>query len=416
MHRRPSQSAAQAEPEQPYLTAALPGIGGRIKATPADFRVDEQPLYVAAGDGTHVYVRIEKISIPTPAAVERIARYLGVRPSMVGFAGLKDAHAIATQWLSIEHADPERLARFRDANVRVLVVTRHTNKLRPGHLAGNRFTIRIRDTDAADLPAAQAILDVLDRRGVPNYFGRQRFGLRGDSDVLGAALIRDDLEAFWACYLGRPGKDDPPDCRAARAAFDAGNVDDAMSHWPKSLANERRALAAYQRRGPRAALGAIDKRMRRLFVSACQSRIFNRVVAARIDAIDRVDLGDLTQKTDTGGVFLVEDVPAEQVRADAWQVSPTGPIVGTRCRLAEGQPGQAERAAIAADGFTPDDFSRVGALKLKGGRRPLRFRLQDATVAAGQDETGAFLEVAFAAPSGCYATITLREITKCGTL
>ena len=172
-------------PELPYLTGDLPGIGGRIKERLEDFRVEEIPLYEASGEGTHVYFRIVKAGIPTPAAVDRIARHMGVRPHEIGLAGLKDARAIATQMLSLEHADTERLAALSDGQVRVTWTSRHTNKLRPGHLAGNRFSIRIRGAGAAELEPARRVLDVLCRRGVPNYFGRQRFGARGDTARLG---------------------------------------------------------------------------------------------------------------------------------------------------------------------------------------------------------------------------------------
>ncbi|MHC4985968.1 MAG: tRNA pseudouridine(13) synthase TruD, partial [Planctomycetota bacterium] len=250
----------------PFLTADLPGIGGRIKQTPEDFCVDEAPLYAASGEGPHVYFQIRKVGVPTPAVIDRIARHMNVRPSDIGLAGLKDAQAVATQWLSLEHADTERLAAYRDQQVEVVSVTRHSNKLRPGHLAGNRFRIRIRDVDAGAQSAAQAVLDVLSQRGVPNYFGRQRFGLRDDTDCLGACLIRDDLSAFVGLYLGGPRDDDPTDCKKARQAFDDGEFDEALKHWPRHYRNERRALSAFKRRRkPGAAVAAIDKRMKRLY-------------------------------------------------------------------------------------------------------------------------------------------------------
>jgi tRNA pseudouridine13 synthase len=397
----------------PYLTTELPGIGGRIKMRPEDFRVDEQPLYPASGEGTHVYARIRKLGIPTPVAVERIARHMNVKPMDVGFAGLKDAQALATQWLSIEHVDADKLAAFSDGQMQVVEVTHHTNKLRPGHLAGNRFAIRIREAAAEPLPMVQAILDVLVRRGVPNYFGKQRFGMRGDTDALGAALVRDDLAEFVAVYLGRPVPEDSTDCRAAREAFDAGDLAEALRRWPRNFGNERKALSAFKQKGrPAAAVAAIDKRMKRLFVSACQSRIFNRVVAARIESIDCVLVGDQAQKTDSGGVFLVEDLQAEQPRAAAGEISATGPIPGQRARLAEGEPGRIEREAIAASSLSLEDLDRVGRLKLKGSRRPLRFLLGEPIASSGEDEHGPFVEMQFTAPSGCYATVAVREIMK----
>jgi len=401
------------ERELPYLTSELPGTGGRIRQRAEDFRVEEVPLYTPCGEGTHVYFRVTKTGVPTPAAVARIARHMGAKSTDIGYAGLKDAHAVTTQMMSLEHANEERLARYRDPRVRVEVVGRHGNKLRPGHLAGNRFVLRIRGAGEAQLPAAQAVLDVLKRRGAPNYFGPQRFGARGDTADLGRALVKGELDEFVAILLGRPKEDDPPDCRAARDAFDNGFLARALDRWPRHHADRRRALAAYRkRRDPARAAAAVDKRMRRLYVSAFQSGIFNAVLARRIDTLDRVLDGDLAQKTDTGGVFEVEDARAEQPRADRFEISPTGPVPGYRSPLASGEPGRIEAEALAAEGVTDADFRRAGALKVKGTRRALRFRPVDAGLTAGRDDHGEYLQVVFTAPSGCYATVLLREVMK----
>ncbi|MCJ7543944.1 MAG: tRNA pseudouridine(13) synthase TruD, partial [Phycisphaerae bacterium] len=371
----------------PYLTAHVPGIGGRIKERLEDFRVEELPLYEPCGEGSHIYFRIVKAGVPTPVALERIARYMGVRPGDIGLAGLKDAQAIATQMLSLEHADPARLAAYRDAQVQVVWTGRHGNKLRPGHLAGNRFVVRIRGAGAGQVAAAESVLEVLKRRGVPNYFGPQRFGARGDTADLGRALVRGELTEFLALYLGRSNPADPPDCRAARDAFDAGFLPRAMQLWPRHYANERRALAAWKRTGKAGpAVAAIDKRMRRLYVSASQSRIFNEVLIRRLDSLDEVWEGDLAEKADNGAGFTVTDPAAEQPRCQRFEISPTGPIVGYRGNLAEGQMGEIEHQVLAAGAVSPEDFRRVGALKVKGGRRALRFALGAPALTAGRDE------------------------------
>jgi tRNA pseudouridine13 synthase len=393
----------------PYLTGGLAGIGGLIKQELADFRVEEIPLYEASGEGTHVYFRVVKAGIPTPAAVERIAKYMGVSPGDIGVAGLKDAVAVTTQRMSLEHADEAKLAAYRDPQMQVTWTGRHTNKLRPGHLAGNRFRIRIREVRPDSLPAARAILEVLQGRGVPNYFGPQRFGARGDTDLLGRALVKGELDEFVAILLGRGTAEDPPDCRAARDAFDTGFYGRALDCWPRHYADERRALATYKRKskaGP--AVAAVDKRMKRLYVSAFQSAIFNDVLSRRLESIDRVLVGDLAQKLDSGGVFTVADAEVEQPRASRFEISPTGPIVGYRSHLADGEPGRAEREAVAARGVDLEDFRRVGPLRVKGSRRALRFRIEEVSLEPMADG----LELSFVAPPGCYATVVLREIMK----
>lgn len=397
---------------RPYLTTDLPGVGGEIKTDVEDFRVDEIPLYEPSGEGTHVYFRVLKRGIPTPAAVARIARFMDVTPSQIGYAGLKDAQAVTSQWMSLEHVQPEKLAAFRDGQVEVRDLTRHTNKLRPGHLAANRFRVRIRNVSADAAEAAGEVLDVLQRRGVPNYFGLQRFGMRGDTSELGKALLREDAREFCAVFLGRPIEADPPDVKAARTAFDQGDLDAALKHWPNRFSAPRRALSALRKRGPAAAVRTVEKRMRRLFVSAVQSAIFNRVLARRIDEIDTVRPGDLAKKTDSGGVFVVENAAEDVPRAERFEISPTGPIPGSRARLAREEPGKIERDAIAAEGLAIEDFDRAGKLRVKGTRRALRFPLAEPTIETYEDQRGAYLELSFQAPSGCYATVALREVMK----
>ena len=397
----------------PFLTAEMPGIGGWIKETPADFQVEELALYEPCGEGTHVYFRVVKTGVATPVALGRIAKYMGVKPGEIGFAGLKDARAVTSQMMSLEHADAARLGAYHDSQVRVEGTWLHGNKLRPGHLAGNRFTICIRGAGAAALDQARATLEVLTRRGVPNYFGTQRFGARGDTAKLGEALVRGDLKRFVALYLGGPADDDPTDCRAARKAFDEDDFAKALRHWPKHYRDERRALSAYKKKrhaGP--AVGAIDKRLKRLYVSALQSAMFNDMLSRRVDAIDCVWAGDLAKKTDSGGVFPVENAAEDQARAEAFEISPTGAVVGYRSRFATGEMGVIEADVLAQWSITPENFRNIGRLSSKGTRRALRFGIGEGAISADTDAAGEFIELTFTAPPGSYATIALGEIMK----
>ena len=176
----------------PYLTADLPGIGGVIKRYDEDFLVEEIPLYPASGQGTHLYLLMEKRGLTTPAAIREIAGELGRDPRDFGYAGLKDAHGVTRQMVSIEHVDPQRVASLSFRRIRILSVDRHTNKVKLGHLSGNRFDLRIRDTIQAPLEIGRAIVDRLASRGAANYFGPQRFGVRGDNAEVGRAVIGGD--------------------------------------------------------------------------------------------------------------------------------------------------------------------------------------------------------------------------------
>jgi len=398
----------------PYLTRAMPGLGGRIKAHRADFVVEEIPLYEPSGQGTHVYFVIEKSGLPTMQAVHQIAQALGVPARNVGFAGLKDADAVTTQTLSLEHVDPGRIQKLALKGIRVLSVAHHTNKLKLGHLKGNRFRIRLRDVDTARISEAHTILDVLVRRGAPNYFGPQRFGLRGDTWQVGRALLCGDYAEALACMLGRPTDLDRGEVRRARALFDAGDYAGAADAWPYPMHHERRvcrAMAKTHGNAARAVRG-LDKHMRQFFVSAFQSQLFNQVVARRIDALDRLEVGDLAWRHPQGAVFSVENLAAEQPRCDVFEISPTGPLYGAKMQLPTGPQGEIERAVLTEAGLTLESWRESRDRKARGGRRPLRFQPHAADVTAGQDAHGDYLELTFELEAGCYATMVLREICK----
>jgi len=381
-----------------YLTEHLPGVGGVIKQTPEDFHVAELPLYEPSGAGTHIYFGLCKRGLPTRGAIERVARAIGCPPGAFGTAGLKDAQAVTEQTVSVEHLSDSQirvLEAFDAGAVRVTWVSRHTNKLKMGHLAGNRFDIRIRGVAAEQLAAAGDILEVLQSRGVPNYFGEQRFGQRGDNWRLGAAAVGARLDEFVGILLGQPGEGDSPPIRAAREHFEAGRFDDALKAWPSRYRNERSALAAWIRSAGEAtpAFAATDKFLKRFSIAAYQSHLFNRIVDRRIDEIDTVSRGDLAKKTDSGGVFLVEDEATDKPRAAQFEISPTGPLFGYRVRLAEGVPGRIEQEILDDASLTVDDWRRAGAHKVKGTRRALRFGIDDADITAGEDDAGSFLRV-----------------------
>ncbi|MEA2710640.1 MAG: tRNA pseudouridine13 synthase [Phycisphaerales bacterium] len=398
----------------PYLTRDFPGVGGVIKQRAEDFFVQEIPLYEPSGEGEHVYCEIQKINLTTFDAVQQIARALNVPTREIGYAGMKDARAISRQVLSIWGTTPEAVMALRLPNLSVLWAARHGNKLRLGHLAGNRFAIKIRDVDPMKVTTLRPVVDVIERRGMPNYFGEQRFGRRGDNDKLGAALIRDDNEALLKLLLGTPnGEVDDQFSFAARRAFDARDNAASMKAWPRRAGMERRILARLMKtHRPSAAVRAVDEKIRRLWVSALQSRVFNDVVARRIDDVDKLFDGDLAYKHENGACFTVESAAAEQPRADAWEISPTGPLVGYRMTLPHGRELEIEQAALAAVDLKPDDFRKAGKHKVKGARRALRVRPAEVRLEGGVDDHGGHITVAFNLPSGSYATVLLRELMK----
>lgn len=336
----------------PYLTRGIPGIGGIIRAEPDDFRVEELPLYLPCGEGEHLYLRVTKRGFSTPEMVKMFASVLGVKAQRIGVAGLKDARAVTTQYVSVQGAHPDAIARLtRDPRiVAVEVLGRHRNRLRTGHHAGNRFRLVVRHIRPDAAPLVTAVLDELSRRGVPNYFGLQRQGRRGSNYQTGAALLRD--------------------------------------------AGGRRRMSRSQRLW---------------FLHAYQSFLFNQIVAARIESLDRVMAGDWAMKHANGACFHVEQAEIEQPRAAAFEISPTGILFGSRAPWASGEPGDIERKVVEEAGETPEALQRAGReCGFRGERRALRVKPADV---AWSIENGALM-LECTLPPGAYATNVLRELMK----
>jgi tRNA pseudouridine13 synthase len=398
----------------PYLTSDQPGIGGVIKQRPEDFFVQEIPLYEPSGSGEHVYCEIEKIGMTTFETIDRVAEALNISSRDIGYAGLKDAAAITSQIFSIPGATESAVMEMHIPQMTVKWAARHGNKLRLGHLKGNRFAIKVRDVSPTDVVKLSPLVKRLRDRGMPNYFGSQRFGRRNNNHILGAAILRNDNDAALRVLLGSPDKQlDNPQQRAAREAFEAGDFKGSMKLWPRSSGMERRILARFiKTNNATAAVRAVDQRIRRLCISALQSDLFNQVVARRIDSLDRLFTGDLAEKTENGAVFRVADAAAEQPRCDAFEISPTGPLIGYRMTLPEGEPLQMEEEIFSSRRLSPKDFRVAGHHKIKGARRALRVRPEDVELAAGVDNHGPHITAAFTLPAGSFATVFLRELMK----
>ena len=399
----------------PFITADRPGTGGRGPASDDDFRVEELPRVRPCGRGDHLYFEIEKRGIPTDAAVRALARHLGRKEREFGCAGLKDARAVTGQWLSLEGADEGDLdgLELAGGRLRVRVLDRHTHKLKKGQSAGNRFRIVLRGTAPGAAAAARALLEELARRGVPNYFGPQRFGAKGDNHAVGAALAAGDFDRALAAFLGPgPAGAESALVEEARRRFAAGDLQGARAAFPASYRSERTVLAKMlERPDAKRAMGSLPRSMRIFMLHALQAAMFNACVAERIGELDRLWAGDLAWIHAKGAVFRVEDSSRVQPRADAFEVSPSGPLAGRRMAEPEGPQAAIEATAAAAFGIDPRRFAEHMRPVVRGARRPLRVPIEEVDV-ADADEGEGTLALSFRLPPGSYATVVLREVMK----
>jgi tRNA pseudouridine13 synthase len=335
----------------------VPPVKGNFAASPEDFLVEERLAYEPAGAGTHTFLWIEKRGLTTLEAVRRIARFLDRPTHDFGVAGMKDANAVTRQWISIEHADPERLRGWTVRDVKILRAELHPHKLRLGHGKGNRFRVKITGVPRSSAPSADAILGRLAGAGLANFFGAQRFGRDGSTLELGLALVHQDLTRFER-LAGRP---------AASA----------------------------------------DRRLRSLAISAVQSELFNRILLRRMSALGTLLDGDVAYLHSSGASFRVESAAREQPRANRFELSPAGPLLGTRLLTAEGVPRAIEESVFAEARLSALDFENLPlGHRAAGARRPFRVPIENLTWSF----EGSTLEMAFALPSGSYATALVSEL------
>jgi tRNA pseudouridine13 synthase len=349
-HTVTGDTPAQLHPlEPPVMDADLPHIDAQIGRAPEDFVVDEIPLYPQSGTGEHWYVRVEKRDFTTPALVRAVTRAAGVDERDVGYAGLKDKHAVTRQWLSLpSKARPPNEWQLPEG-ITLVEHTRHSNKLRTGHLLGNRFRITLDTPDTSALETATAIADALRARGLHNYFGGQRFGRRGDG-------LRQAID-----WLREGGK-----------------------------------------------VHGVPRFLSKLYPSVIQAEVFNRYFSARRAlGLGRLLAGEVVRLDGAGAMFTVEDVEREVPRLASGDIHLTGPIFGPKARPASRDAAQLELTIIEELGLSAEARDKLGRLA-PGTRRDLVAKVTDLSL--GWAAVGR-LAIEFSLPSGSYATEVIRQLT-----
>lgn len=287
----------------PFVSESLPGIGGTIKALPEHFVVEEILPYAACGEGEHVYLTFRRAGWNTPDAAGAIQKRLGLAPSDVGWGGRKDKTAVVVQTISLRCTVNRSLndieKALADLPFELLSVERHRNKIKTGHVAANRFTVLVSQTDTDALPRALAIAERLKHCGLPNFYGPQRFG-HGLHNV---------HRGFARFSTGKKPRKDP------------------------------------------------------FMVSVVQSALFNIWLRERIEegVYRQLLKGDVVKKTDTGGMFTVADLAAETPRFESGEIVYTGPIYGFKMRSAEDEAGGRETALLDRFDLCAEDFRPLRA-------------------------------------------------------
>jgi tRNA pseudouridine13 synthase len=345
----------------PPLTSAV------LRATPEDFRVEERMPFALTGAGEHLWLKVCKRGFNTEQVAKQLARAASLTRRDVGYAGMKDRHAVTVQWFSL-HLLGKDAPDWKTAlapGIEVLEAQRHTRKLKVGALAGNHFEIVLRDCvgDRDDLIRR---VDETRVRGVPNYFGEQRFGYGGDNIV------------------------------HARAMF-------AGTETPRESAN-----ATSLSRGPRLVpIG--DRKLQGIYLSAARSLLFNEVLARRVadGSWDRLLDGEAVILNGRRSFFPADPADPELERRLAeGDIHPSGPLWGRGESPAQRLARALELAVVNEHDDLRQGLEQAG---LEHERRALRVIPSDLE-AEGLD--AATWRLQFSLPAGCYATVVLRHLAS----
>lgn len=330
----------------------LPAV--TFNRTSEDFEVEELPAYLPDGEGQHLYLWIEKRDLPAAELLSRLARNLQVSSRDIGVAGQKDRRAVTRQFVSVPRTAEPLLAAIDDDRIRILSISAHGNKLRTGHLNGNRFgiTLRSQTDEAFDSVQADAVaerLRLLATQGFPNYFGPQRFGHEGRSAIDGIAFVKGEITA---------------------------------KHWK------------FQQR----------HFMKKMVSSAAQSAVLNLSLAARVASgtCDTPLSGDVVCRRDGVRPFLFD----ERGETPADQLVPMGPMPGPKMVDATGDVLSAEAGVLQQLDLSTEDFTRHK--KVTSGTR--RSYVAYPSNTSAELTTDGAIRVNFELNAGNFATVLLAEI------
>ena len=410
------------DPRPGPRASSEPPIGGRLKERAEDFLVEEIPLYAPCGEGEHLYLGIQKTNMPHSEMLSLLCRHFNVEESAIGFAGMKDRVAVTQQTVSIHLPKDRPVGELRHERLAVMWAMRHQNKLRRGHLKGNRFAIRVRGVDPLAVRTVKRRMEEVARSGAPDYYGEQRFGYRVNSHLLGLLYARGEWQAVLDELLGAHGTPFPPHQREQREMYERGAFEEGARRWKLHDPAELVAMRSLARgRDAAGAVRAIPAHIKSFWMSALQGAVYNATLAARIrdQTYATILPGDVAMLAGTASIFRVPadvgeaELARERARCLEREVSPTGPVHGPSMVEASGDALRYEHEALALVGANEGLFAPP-ALEALGARRPFRIEVSNWEIDAGVDLHGAFIRLAFDLPKGAFATVLCRELLGFG--
>jgi len=430
-----------------YATQS-PGIGGRIRQFTEDFVVQEimvdgskaefSPVetHEPIGEGRYLICVLVKRDWDTLLAVKNVARRLGISPKRIQIAGMKDAKAITSQHISISGVPPERVLQVKIKDITLHPLHFSKNRIFSQLLLGNQFQVAVRAISRTSPVIEQRVKDVQDELsslgGPPNFYGHQRFGtIRPITHLVGRFLAQGELEKATLTFLAQPSTHEHPESREARERLqDTQNFEEAFRCFPRHLGYERLMLGHLAKQ-PRDFVGAfrnLPLKLRKLFVQAYQSFLFNKFLSERIRRgirLDEAQIGDYAVNLDDQGLPTTEFM---QVTASSLQTVKEAlkkdkmlvaiPLVGFKQPPSQGVEGEIEREILEIEKVRLQNFhvSFMPEVSAPGELRTILAPTIDLSAEEASKDSenpskrGVRLD--FTLHRGSYATVLLREFMK----
>ncbi len=342
-------------------------IDFHFKQSPRDFVVEELPIYEFSGEGEHLILLVRKKNLSTNEMVGQIARYLGIKNREIGYAGFKDKHAMTKQYISLHKKYEEAMEGFNFEGIKIISKTYHNNKIRIGHLKGNRFYIKIKKVNPTSAIKIDEALKNIKNNGMPNYFGYQRFGNDGDNHILGEKLAK-----------GEARERNPRVKKLLINAYQSY----LFNNWLSKRLEINSLVSSFE---PKELASQLEIPLEELEKMKAQSHAF------------KLMSGDLMEHYPKGKLFEFEATENDFSRFNEHDISVTGLLCGTKVRVADGLAGEIEKKfddEINADGARR--FAWIYPTDIEGRFNPIE----------------AQYELNFTLPKGSYATVLLEEIAK----
>ncbi|XPV67607.1 MAG: tRNA pseudouridine(13) synthase TruD [Halarcobacter sp.] len=348
---------------QKYLTHSK--IDVLFKQTKDDFVVTEIPLYEFSGEGEHIIIKFRKKELTTWDAVQIFSEQLGCKSRDIGYAGLKDKNAMTIQHISLPKSVEDKLSNFSHEKIKILETTRHNNKIRVGHLKGNKFFIRLKLVKKVEAKKIEEVLSHLATYGMPNYFGFQRFGIEGDNYKKGEAIVKGELKEKN---------------RKLKQMYINSYQSYLFNSWLSNRIEISKLVDAFE---PKEIYEKLNLPLDVVKVMKKQAHPFKLVP------------GDLMSHYPFGKIFHVEDLEAESLKFFEKDRVPTGLLCGRRVK----------RSVDLAQTIEKE-FDRE--LTEDGARRFAWIFPQD--IESNYKDDKNWMELQFTLPKGSYATEFISEI------